>query len=224
MVTKMYKLSPSKAHRFLNCTASLKHDVEFVENIYTIRGTLLHELGEKLIKGEDVTDFIYDNNITSYEYYFLKSYAKAVSKEYKSIKAAVLDIEVKKPISIYGFTANAIIDALALSNDTASIIDLKTGKYEITPIENEQLYFYAYSVIADHPDINRVRLSIFQNIKMKTVEVDKQEILDFFSNKSAVFKEIADDKLTYTPSEKACKYCAIKDSCEARMKWIENEN
>ena len=43
----MYKLSPSKAHRYLQCTKSLEYDTEFVETPWTIRGNILHEFGEK---------------------------------------------------------------------------------------------------------------------------------------------------------------------------------
>lgn len=220
----MYKLSPSKAHRFLNCTASLKHDVEFVETIYTIRGTLLHELGEKIIKSENVDEFLIENNISPYEQFLVMSYAKAVMNEYDEIDGISLDIEVKKPISIYGFEANSIIDALVVSKDTASIIDLKTGRYEIDPLNNEQLYFYAYGTIMDNPEIKKLRLSIFQNNKMKTAELEKEEILDYFKKKENVFLEIANDHLTYNPGEKTCKYCAIKDSCESRAKWLDVNN
>lgn len=215
-----YKLSPSKAHRFLNCTASLLHDTEFVENIYTIRGNKLHTMGEMLIKGEDITDFCKENDINSYEHHFLTSYANAVINEYNKIDGSVLEIEVKRPINIFGFTSNSIIDALALSYDTASIIDLKTGRYEIDPVGNEQLYFYAYSIIMAYPSVKKVRLSIYQTCKMKTIEMGVDEILDFFMEKAEVFESIANDNLTYTPNEKSCKFCAIKDTCKARAEWI----
>lgn len=216
----MYKLSPSKAHRFLNCTASLKHDVEFVDTIYTARGTLLHELGEKLIKKEDVDDFIIENEINFHELEFLEAYANAVLEEFYFINATILDIEVIKPIEIYGFNTNSSIDALALSETTASIIDLKTGRNEISPFNNEQLYFYAYSVIMDYPNIKTIRLSIFQNSQMKTIVVDKKKVLKYFEKKAKVFEKIANDDLTYNPGKKACKYFSIRETCEARMQWL----
>ena len=44
----VYKLSPSIAHRFLNCTASLRHELPFEENEYSRRGKFLHEIAGAL--------------------------------------------------------------------------------------------------------------------------------------------------------------------------------
>lgn len=63
----MYKLSPSKAHRFLNCTKSLEFDIPFTETPQTIRGNILHKLGEKMLRNEEILDYIGEHKINEYE-------------------------------------------------------------------------------------------------------------------------------------------------------------
>lgn len=217
----MYKLSPSKAHRYLTCTKSLEFDTAFVETPYTIRGSLLHELGEMLITNQSIDAFMKEHKITDYEIYLLQKYVDAVWSEKDLIGANTPPIvEEKRNITLYDNSINLIIDTLLVGQDTISIIDLKTGNNDIDPNDNEQLLFYAYSVVNDYIHIKNYRLSIFQKGQLKTATVTQDEVLDFFMDKFLVFQKINKDELEYNPSDKACKYCAIKDTCRARADWI----
>lgn len=216
----MYKLSPSKAHRYLQCTKSLEFDKEFVESPFTIRGSILHKYAEMLIKNEDTSLFVLQNDITDYENFLIKSYVETVFQEKTKVEADNIIVEEKRTISLYGNSINLIIDALCVGKKIASIIDLKTGNNDIDPNDNEQLLFYAYSIINEYPQVNKFRLSIFQKGKIKTNVVTKDYVMEYFMEKFDVFMQIKDNKLTYNPSEKACKYCSNKDSCRARAEWI----
>lgn len=216
----MYKLSPSKAHRYLQCTKSLEFDTEFVETPFTVRGSMLHNLAEMIIKNEDTEQFIRDNSINDYEHSLVSNYVECVFKEKQDLNAKEILVEQKKSITLYDNTINLIMDALVLADTTASILDLKTGNNDIDAVDNEQLLFYAYATIQEYPHINNIRLSIFQKNRLKTYEVSKDEVLDFFMDKFEIFAAIKRNELKYNPSDKACKYCAIKDSCKARAKWI----
>ena len=216
----MYKLSPSKAHRYLRCTKSLEYDTEFVETPWTIRGSILHEFGERKLLEKETHLFEIENNFSDYEKFLINSYVQAVMSEYNLIQADSLHVEEKEPIEIYGNKINLIIDALVLGKKIASIIDLKTGNNDISPKENEQLLFYAYSVLMKHPQVETFRLSIFQKGKLKTEVVTREQVYDFFIDKFEIFDAISRNELTYNPSEKACKYCAFKDKCVARANWI----
>lgn len=216
----MYKLSPSKAHRYLRCTKSLEYDTEFVETPWTIRGNILHEYGERKLLEKETETFENENKFSDYEKFLINGYVQAVMSEYNLIQADKMQIEVKEPIEIFGNTFNSIIDALLLAKRIASIIDLKTGNNDVAPDENEQLLFYAYGVLLRNPQIEIFRLSIFQKGKLKTEVVTREYIYDFFMEKFEVFDAISKNELTYNPSEKACKYCAFKEKCVARAKWV----
>lgn len=217
----MYKLSPSKAHRFLQCTKSLEFDIEFVETPASIRGSILHEYAQMILNSSnDIEQYYKEHNINSYEQFLVTSYAKAVWDEYFRIDAYKIEVENKHPIEIYGNTINLIIDALVLSKNEASILDLKSGNGEVDVHENEQLFFYGYAVLQRYPYIKKVTLSIFQKGKLKTVHKTANEIYDFFVEKHEIFDKIQKNMLEYNPSDKACKFCPIKNTCVARAKWI----
>lgn len=216
----MYKLSPSKAHRYLQCTKSLEFDTEFVETPYTIRGSILHEFAELMVKNMEIETFIKEHKITDYEHYLVSGYVDAVWEEKQLIDAKEMIVEEKRNITLYDNSINLIIDTLLIGKDTVSIIDLKTGNNDIDPDDNEQLMFYAYSIVNDYIHIKNFRLSIFQKGKLKTTVVSLDEVLDFFMSKFLVFQKINKNELEYNPSDKACKFCAIKDTCRARAEWI----
>jgi len=216
----MYKLSPSKAHRFLNCTKSLEFDKEFVETPQTIRGSILHELAEMSLKNEDILTFIEKHKVNEYELYLINGYVKEVWTEILKIPNSRMVIEQKKPIIIYNNNINLVIDCLILGDRTASIFDLKTGNGDIEVEDNEQLYFYAYMVATTYDKVDKFILNIYQKGKKKTTELTRQEVFDFFIEKEEVFQKIEQGKLEYNPSDKACKFCPIKDTCLARARWI----
>jgi hypothetical protein len=215
----MYKLSPSKAHRFLNCTKSLEFDVDFIETPVTMRGSILHKLAEMSLRNEETMEYIAEHKINEYELYLINEYTRAVWNETERIKGKLI-IEQKKPIIIFNNNINLIVDALIVGETEASIIDLKTGNADVEVEDNEQLYFYAYMVATQHKNIQTFYLNIFQKGFLKTYVVSKTQVFDFFIEKESVFLKIEKNQLEYNPSDKACKFCSIKDKCMARAKWI----
>lgn len=215
-----YKLSPSKAERFLQCTKSLEFDTEFVETPVTIRGSLLHDIARKMLLEEEWESDIKTYGINDYELYLLTSYVDGVWQEYEKINAREIYVEEKMTVNLYGNAINLIMDSLLVSEDTASIIDLKTGSVKVEEKGNKQLLFYGYCAINRFPNVKKIRMSIGQKGKIRTVEKDVSEILNFFLEKESVFESINRNELTYNPSDTACKYCANKLQCVARAEWI----
>jgi hypothetical protein len=168
----------------------------------------------------EIETFIKEHKITDYEHYLVSGYVDAVWEEKQLIDAKEMIVEEKRNITLYDNSINLIIDTLLIGKDTVSIIDLKTGNNDIDPDDNEQLMFYAYSIVNDYIHIKNFRLSIFQKGKLKTTVVSLDEVLDFFMSKFLVFQKINKNELEYNPSDKACKFCAIKDTCRARAEWI----
>ena len=223
----IYKLSPSKAHRYLECPQSLEYDLPFIETPATIRGNNLHTWAEKRLRVNNeqyFTDFADEHEFNDYERFLIDGYVKAVLEEKFSINAHRMIVEQKENINIYDNSINLIVDTLLLARNSASIIDLKTGNVDVDVEDNEQLYFYGYMVVMKHKNIKRVRLSIFQKGRMKTIEATRDEILNFFIDKQDVFEAISKNELYYNPSDKACRFCAHKDKCLARAKWIINRS
>lgn len=220
----MSKLSPSKAHRFLNCTKSLEYDTAFVETPASIRGNILHEYAEKILKNQATDDFERENKIDDYEHFLVNAYADAVFEEMAFYQHNQLHTENKTSMQLFGNDINLIIDALLLSeaNKMASIIDLKSGNYDIDPENNEQLLLYAFYVAQDHDFVENFRLSIFQKGKLKTWTITKKELYDYIISIYDTIDDINNNRLSYNPSDKACKFCEYKNKCIARAEWIVN--
>lgn len=219
MIT-MYKLSPSKAHRYLECTASLKHDLPFQETPASIRGSELHEAAERLFKEHGDATVLEQYNLNDYERFLINKYVNTIEEEKTKINANKVIVEEKTTINIYNNDINMIIDALIVGKNKAIIIDLKTGNYDVSPEDNAQLLFYGYGAITAYPHIKKLELAIFQKGKLRTTKISKGKVLDFFISKADVFEKISNNELEYTPSEKACKFCDYKNECMARAEWI----
>lgn len=220
----MYKISPSKAHRYLQCTASLKYDKPFTETPASIRGTQLHDIAEKILKKHEPQKLYDEFELNDYERFLIDSYVSNVLQEYDKINGKQLVVEEKTSTSIFGLNLNMIIDTLIIGKRRAMVIDLKTGNFDVDPKDNPQLLFYGYGVVMKYPKLDKLQLSIFQKGKMKSVEITKGEIMDFFIDKAETFEKIRNNELEYNPSESACKFCDYKDKCPARAKWILERN
>lgn len=217
----MYKLSPSKAHRFLNCTKSLEHDVAFTETPMTIRGNILHTLAQMLLSNKETQEFIRENKINEYEMYLIDGYVKSCWDEFQRLGPdANITVEEKRPIIIYNNSINLVVDCLITNQNEASVLDLKSGNGDVEVEDNEQLYFYAYMVALEYTGVEKFTLSIFQKGRLKSIIVSRKEVFDFFISRFEIFEKINNNQLEYKPSEKACKFCAIKETCVARAKWI----
>lgn len=215
-----YKLSPSKADRYLQCTASLLYDEAFVESPATIRGSQLHLLSEKMIQGLETERYIEEHEFNDYELNNIDAYVTEVYREADSIGTNNIIVERKVSVNLYGQKINMIIDVLILDDYVASIIDLKTGRGVVEVENNSQLYFYALHICFQYPKVEEIRVAIFQNFKAKRLVLTRDEVFDFFIGKETKFLEINEDRLTYSPSDSACKWCSYRKECKARAKWI----
>lgn len=218
----MYKLSPSKAHRYLKCTASLMHDVEFTETPITIRGTLLHKMAEHLIKGENdiFMKLVETEKINDYEQRLVETYVDFGIDTFRKNNCHTIRVEERGTVILFGHKINMVIDLFMMNDETAYVIDLKTGNTEVDVVDNEQLIIYALYVIIAYPSIKNIVVSIYQKMKPKIYVMTRSYVQDYLISKEKTFNEITKDQLTYTPSDVACKFCAIRDTCKARAEWI----
>lgn len=220
-----YKLSPSKAHRFLNCTKSLEYDVE-TETPASIRGSMLHEYASMQLSDylmpedyDKIEIFRQKNNINDYEERLISYYINAVRELQKEF-AGKLTVEVRRTMPIFGNDIDFIIDSLILGHTRAAIIDLKTGRVDVEPENNDQLLFYSYYVAFNFPNVKSLTIGIFQKCKLKTIEISPENVFDYMIGKEHVFEDIKNGNLTFNPGEKTCRYCAHKNECIARSNWI----
>lgn len=229
-------LSPSAAHRWLNCTAAprLEAGIEDKGSSFAEEGTLAHAYCAKKLKtflGLDVAGE--EKEIAEYfalyhtgemdEY--TDTYATIVLEKYNAAKAktadALLLVETRLDFGQYVPEAFGTADAIIIADGTMEVIDFKYGKGVIvSAVENPQMMIYglgAFDKFAFDYNINAVRMTIVQpridnlseyDISAEDLEKWAETVLVPSAKKA--FKGDGPQK----PGT-WCQFCKVKNSCRA---------
>ena len=235
MAGKHALLSPSAAHRWMNCTAAplLEKDVEDKGSTFAEEGTLAHaycakklkeflglavdeekaeiaELNEKYHSGE------MDEYTDTYKTIVLEKFNAARAKT----KDAQLLVEVKLDFSHYVPDAFGTSDAIIIADGVMEVIDFKYGKgVKVSAVENPQMMIYAlgaWDLFNFEYDIRKVRMTIVQ---------PRIDNLSEFELNAADLINWAVDELQPKANEAYaggnqkpgnwCQFCKVKPNCKA---------
>ena len=173
-------LSPSAAHRWLNCTAAprLEENAADNETDYAAEGTLAHAYCARHLKtflSQDVT--AENQEIEEYAQYnsgemaeYTETYKTIVLEKYNAARAktkdALLLVETRLDFSGYVPEAFGTADAIIIADGTMEVIDFKYGKgVKVSATDNPQMKIYAigaYNRFTFEYNIDRVRMTIAQ--------------------------------------------------------------
>ncbi len=186
------RLSPSAAHRWLNCTRSVKLEEQFPDSTSdaALEGTIAHALCALLLyelqdhgtyKTIDVQDIAQqggdDYTPAQFAEWFsedmmqhAEDYANYVWNEYqaqlKSTPDAILMIETKIDISAYGKDMSGTTDAAIVSDSILHIFDFKYGRgVRVNAVDNPQMMIYALGNVEKHSSMyafKKVNMTIYQ--------------------------------------------------------------
>ena len=229
-------LSPSAAHRWMNCPAAprLEENVEDKGSDFAAEGSLAHaycalKLKEFLnlptneeAEEIDQLDSQYhtgemDEYTDTYETIVLEKFnaARAITKD------AQLLVETRLDFSEYIPAAFGTSDAIIIADGTMEVIDFKYGKgVKVSAERNPQMMIYAlgaYLQFSFEYRIDRVRMTIIQPRidNLSEYELSAEDLLSWANNE---LKPAA--KLAYTgkgeqkPGE-WCQFCKVKNGCRA---------
>lgn len=210
----MLRLRPSSSHRWLNCTGSVYFDLRAPEGESSPaaeRGTLLHELAERILNGDSV-EFPDDEGKELVEDYV--KYVKDLAEGYD----LRTEVELTYNEHLYG-TADAVV----IADGEIDVIDLKTG-FGFVPVENNaQLMIYALMATMEYGDNNTVAHNhIVQSSigNVDRIEVTSEQLAEFRDNLDDKIEVILDSIETgnweFNPSESVCRYCPGRAVCRAR--------
>ena len=231
------RLSPSAAHRWLNCIASLKlnQGYEEVESDYAKEGTVAHALAaDCLLHNKDLghEDIIVDGVEIDGE-------MRNAIMEYVNVVRALsanktLVVEEKIDLSHVVKDCWGTADAVIYDDKTIEVHDLKFGRgKQVKAQNNEQLLIYLLGAVdkymlVEPPTSMKVFIHQPRNGGTTEWEVSAEELSDFCNvliDKATKAIEYADNDIEpneplYCVEDKTCMFCKAKKLCKARADKI----
>ncbi len=153
-------------------------------------------------------------------YAIIKEYLQLVSVEQKNDTVAnVIGVEKQFELAVGDhLVLNGMIDRIQIDPDgVIHVCDYKTSKNK-KYLKNDffQLLTYAYIIISENPDIDKVRASYIllrHGFEYITKEFDRAEILGI-KDKYLAYAESINTEAEYPPNPTAlCAYCDYLDLC-----------
>ncbi len=228
-------LSPSSAHRWLNCTAAplLEKDVEDKGSTFAEEGTLAHAYCAEKLKDflglptdEEYADIarLEDVYHTGEMDEYTDTYKTIVLEKFNAAKAKTKDaqllVEVRLDFRKYIPDAFGTSDAVIIADGMMEVIDFKYGKgVKVSAVENPQMMIYAlgaYEQFSFEYNIDEVKMTIVQ---------PRIDNLSEFSMTSTSLLSWAENELKPKAleaykggSQKAgtwCQFCKVKAYCKS---------
>lgn len=221
--------SPSSAHRWLECTASVNRiaelGIEEEETEYQAEGRLAHKVFEFRLKFPSqlqIAEYVTDEErsstpVPSDMKEYVDTAAKYVEKWLDDDTSMLLETTVEVPgTGIFG-TADVIL----MREDKIRVFDFKYGKgVRVVAKDNPQLLLYLLGAV------EVAEMSGFSPTKLAVHIV--QPRLDHFDSATVslqrlgAFKELVVERMQevfngaqYRPGEETCRWCPLKGNCEA---------
>lgn len=222
-------LSASSAHRWIHCTPAPYLEAQHPDSTSdaAAEGTAAHELAEHKLRQH--LDQPTPRPVSEWDSEemddYTDQYADHVMAELQRArevdKAAFLAIEERLDFSHIVPDGFGTGDALIVSDDTLTVVDLKYGKgVEVSAEGNPQMRLYALGALATYGviyDIEQVRMVIFQP-RLGNVSVDEITVDELTTWAEGVVRPAAEKAIAGEGELKAgdwCRFCRHATQCPA---------
>ena len=234
-------LGPSSADRYFTCTASVALIAELrasgampadSSSFYASEGTAAHQLREDCLNtGLDAYDFIGQNiRADGIVFPIDEDLANHIQPGVDWLREMLDEIHVEVKVRLDSWMPGQFgtSDAGGIYANTLLISDYKHGMgVPVAAVGSRQLRLYALGLwhYLKRPAVEKVLLHIDQPRAggQKFWEITLEELLEFGKEASEVYLKIKTGDTEFSPSEKACKGCGVKDTeqgCPAYNDWM----
>ena len=228
-------LSPSAAHRWMNCTAAphLEENMPDKGSPYADEGTLAHAYCARLLKqhlGQPTDNEDADiarlssyhtgemeEHADTYKTIVLEKYNAALSRT----ADALLLVEVRLDFTEWMPEAFGTADAVIIADGQMEVIDFKYGKgVKVSAVENPQMQIYAlgaWSRFSFEYNIRQVRMTIVQP-RIDNLSEWELPVSDLLAWAKYRLKPSAAEAYGHDGRQKPgdwCRFCKVKASCTA---------
>ncbi|MDS9990540.1 DUF2800 domain-containing protein, partial [Xylella fastidiosa] len=240
-------LSPSSAHRWLHCPASvpLTRTCKDDASPFADEGTVAHTVAADVLRtGSDASAYVGACHEVNGHRWEVTAEMAAYVQEYVDYVRAIAGVRlVEQPLHIASITgeqgAKGTADMVILAGDALAIVDLKYGRgVKVFAEGNEQLQLYALAALQEFAGVEA-----FQHVRLVIVQprlghADEwvrtlQEMEDFRQKvaqgaarcRAAIghYNNVGELPSEYFgPAEKPCRFCKAKASCPALATHVLN--
>lgn len=218
------RLSASRTERFMSCPGSVRLEAQMPyepPGEAAAIGTHIHELSEKLLRGEEI-----DNPDLDPEHLAMAhEYANFVNTLVTNPRKRLIEVNVDDGLKTLHHALGGTADAVLVDGDHLHVIDLKTGRVLVEAKDNKQLLTYALGVMRkfNAPATIQCTMHIFQpragHSKWTVSGMDL--ITHGLELKKAADLALSPDA-PVIPSPDACKYCRAKTICPAMRQKVQD--
>lgn len=229
-------LSPSAAHRWLNCTAAprLEAGVEDRGSSFAEEGTLAHAYCARKLKqylGQDtaaedaeiaeLNDKYHTGEMDEYTDTYVAIVLEKLTEARQRVSDAQLLVEVRLDFGKHIPDAFGTSDAVIIADGVMEVIDFKYGKgVRVDADNNPQMMIYAlgaYELMSFEYDIKTVRMTIVQP-RLDNLSEFEMGVDDLMVWTDTILKPRAEEAYSgkghQMPGE-WCRFCKVKSQCRA---------
>ena len=225
-------LSPSAAHRWVNCPPSARLSSQFPDepSQFAIEGTQAHELCEYKIRralGRPAADpvehlSLYGEAMEESASGFANFVLEKLAEARKACPSAMLATEQRVIFGKWVPQGSGTSDVILVADNMLEIIDFKYGTgFLVDARGNEQMRCYAlgaHEMFGSLYEIRKVRMTIYQP-RRNNVSSEELPIADLLKWADEVLKPAADLAHEGRGEFKAgawCRFCKARNACRAR--------
>jgi hypothetical protein len=184
-------------------------------------GTAIHELSEKILRGEAVNPKDYPDD----HFDMANEYAVFVNTLVENPRKRMIEVKVDAGLKTLHESLGGTADAVLVDGDHLHVIDLKTGRVLVDAEDNKQLLTYALGVmrILNAPASIRCTMHIFQpRAGHSQWTVSGADLITHGHELLAAANLALTDDAPTNPTTNNCRYCKAKPICPSIRQKVQD--
>lgn len=208
-------MSASKISRVAVCPGSLlaERGMPYTTSDAAQRGTDIHEIAEKIMRQQPITDA--DDDMLS----IASKYVATAMEQTAHAKKHYIELDVTDALKSIHPSLGGTADLVAIGGGIMTVCDLKTGRIEVEPENNFQLMTYALgaAIALKAPETVTIRLAIYQpdHGGWREWSCTHGDLMTWRDKLLALAIVAHQEDAPRNPDQDACKYCRAKTQCDA---------